>query len=299
VASPQGSDANPGTRDAPYRTPQALTQALQPGQTGCLRGGTYRGDEYVLGVGNSGRRGAPITIRSYPGERARLVGITEIYAHWVNLSGLTFEGNGSQNTIKVYGSDVTIESSDITNRRRGLSCVLLGSIEEGVAERPVIRRNRLHDCGNPANGNKDHGIYAGYTSGGRITENFFSDSAAYAIQFYPDAQHTRFERNVIDGGGDSIRGGILFGGDGRHASRDNLVAHNVIAFAATYGVTSDWEGPRGTGNVARDNCVWEAGIDRPRGFRAAANVVADPDFRARSRGDLRMPSRNRCGRVLR
>jgi len=194
---------------------------------------------------------------------------------------------------------VTIESSDITNGRRGLSCVLLGSAAEGVAERPVIRRNRLHDCGNPRRGNKDHGIYAGYTSGGRITQNYFSDSAAYAIQFYPDAQGTRFDRNIIDGGGDSVRGGIVFGGDGRHASSDNLVDHNVIAYAAGYGITSDWEGPRGTGNVARDNCLWEAGIGRPDGFRAAANVMADPDFRDRARGDLRMPSGNRCRQVVR
>ena len=235
----------------------------------------------MLSIRRSGRRGAPIVIRSYPGERARLSGITQVkpQARWIVLSGLDFEGDGSQNTIKIYGSDVTIEHSDITNRRRGLSCVILGNPGQGVAARPVLRANRLHDCGNPANGNQDHGIYAARTVGGRITENSFSDSSAYAIQFYPDAHRTRFERNVVDGGGVSIRGGVVFGGDREHASSDNLVAHDVIAFAATNGVTSDWEGPQGTGNVVRNNCFWDSQADNigdPVGFRAFANVVADP-----------------------
>ena len=168
--------------------------------------------------------------------------------------------------------------------------------------RPLIRANRLHDCGDPANGNKDHAIYASNTVDGRIMENYFANSSGYTIQFYPDAHGMRFDRNVVDGGGDSIRGGILFGGDERQASSNNLVAHNVIAFAATYGVTSNWEGPRGMGNVVRNNCFWRAGnanIDRSVGFRTSANVVADPKFRDRRHGDYRMPPDNRCRRVLR
>jgi hypothetical protein len=305
VASPAGSDQNPGTVRAPYFSVQALAERIEPGQTGCLRAGTYTpsGSDYVLSIQRSGLRGKPIAIRSYPGERARLSGITQVEprVRWVVLDSLDFEGDGSQNTIKIYGSDVTIEHSDITNRRRGLSCVILGNPEEGVAARPVLRANRLHDCGNPANGNKDHGIYAAYTVDGRITQNLFTNSAAYAIQFYPDAHRTRFERNVVDGGGLSIRGGVVFGGDTENASSHNLVAHNVIAYSAGYGVTSNWEGPQGTGNVVRKNCFWHSetdNVDDQVGFRARSNVVADPDFRDRGGGDYRMPSNNRCRRLL-
>jgi len=303
VAAPNGSDRNRGTRRAPLRSPQALARVLRPGQTGCLRAGSYRGGQFVLSLSHSGRRGAPITIRNYPGERVRLLGITQFRhdARWVVLSGLYFEGDGSQNTIKIYGSDDTVERSDITNLRRGLSCVLLGSPEEGVAVRPGLRRNRFHDCGDPAHGNKDHSIYAAYTTDGHISGNYFANSSGYAIQFYPSAVHMRFDHNVVDGGGDSIRGGIVFGGDPEHASSDNLVDHNVIAYAATYGVSANWEGPRGTGNLVRDNCFWGAGdknVAPTFGFSASANVVADPQFRDRSRGDLQMPA-NRCRRVLR
>lgn len=308
VASPRGSDRNAGRRAAPYRTAERLVHALAPGQTGCLRGGRYHraeGSPVVLSIRRSGRPGAPIVLRSYPGERARIAGITEIErdASWIRLADLDFEGDGSQNTIKIYGADIAIESSDITNRQRGQSCLILGSPDKGVAVRPLIRGNRLHDCGSPANGNKDHAIYASNTVGGRIVRNLIVNSAAYAIQFYPDAHGTLFERNVVDGDGDSIRGGVLLGGDGRQASSDNLVAHNVIAFAATYGVSSNWEGPEGTGNVVRDNCIWQARHGsiqgQAAGFSAAGNVVADPKFRNRRRGDYRLSATSGCARVLR
>ena len=304
VASLRGSDDNPGTVSAPFRSPQALAETLGPGQTGCLRGGVYRANgQFVLDVGASGSPEAPITIRSYSRERARLLGITEVRqeASWVKLADMDFIGDGSQNTIKIYGTDVTIEGSDITNRQHGRSCVILGSPEQGVAVRPRIQGNRLHDCGNPTNGNQDHAIYASNTVDGRIVDNYFADSAAYAVQFYPDAQRMQFSHNIVDGGGDSIRGGILFGGDEDSASSNNLVTRNVIAFAATYGVTSDWEGSRGVGNVVRNNCFWhaaDASVDDAVGFRASMNIVAEPKFRNRRRGDYRMPPGNPCRRVL-
>jgi hypothetical protein len=63
-------------------------------------------------------------------------------------------------------------------------------------------------------------------------------------------------------------------------------------------VTANWEGPQGSGNVVRDNCFWgDDGLGHPWGFSASGNVVADPQFRDRSTGDLRMP-RNRCRQVL-
>jgi hypothetical protein len=305
VASPQGSDGNPGTVTAPYRSAQTLAETLAPGQTGCLREGTYRGNGATpLTIDHSGRPGAPIVIRSYPSERARLFGITQIQhgADWILLADLNFEGDGSQNTIKIYSADDAIENSDITNRRRGRSCILLGSPSQGEAVRPLIRGNRLHDCGNPANGNKDHAIYASNTVNGRIEENLITNSSAYALQFYPDAHGMRFDRNLVDGGGDSIRGGVLFGGDAHHASSNNLVVDNVIAFAATYGVTSAWQGPRGRGNVVAKNCFWharDATIGHAVGFRTNSNLTADPKFRNRRRSDYRMPSNGCCQRVLR
>ena len=135
------------------------------------------------------------------------------------LSRLEIEGAGGANSIKVYAHDVVVEDNVITNRGRGESCMILGSSSgDGQARRVIVRRNRFHDCGSSANENKDHGIYAQNVVGGRIIGNVFWNSAAYAIQLYPNAQGTLVAHNVIDGDDSSIRGGILFGGDSSHVS---------------------------------------------------------------------------------
>ena len=122
VASTAGSDAQPGTAANPYRTAQRLVDSLSAGQTGCLRAGEYTdSDEYVLRFGRAGTPGAPISVRSYPGERARLVGIVHVpsSADHVRLAHVDIEGTGDKNTVKIYASDVVIEGNDITNRMRG------------------------------------------------------------------------------------------------------------------------------------------------------------------------------------
>ena len=104
-ASPSGSDSAAGTVTAPYRTAQRLADSLSAGQTGCLREGSYTASgPYVLSPGHGGSATAPIAIRSYPGEHARLVGIVNV-AHGIDhvtLSDLLFEGTGGSNSVKIY-----------------------------------------------------------------------------------------------------------------------------------------------------------------------------------------------------
>ena len=240
-------------------------------------------------------------VRSYPGERARLVGVVHVRASAAGsrLSHLDFEGDGTMNAIKIYAADVTVEDSDITSAGRGWSCMMLGSnAGAGQATRVVVRRNRFHDCGSTANTNKDHAIYAQNVADGQITGNVFWNSAAYAIQLYPNAQRTLFAHNVIDGDAPSIRGGVVFGGDSSYASSDNVVEHNVIAHAASSNITSSWSGRVGTGNVARNNCVWGAAQGEIQtangGFGTSGNLVADPRFRDRSRRDYRLGAASPC-----
>jgi hypothetical protein len=167
----------------------------------------------------------------------------------------------------------------------------------GEAVHPTIRRNTFHECGDRSNGNQDHGIYAANVDGGEIVDNLFYDSAAYTIQLYPNARHTRFAHNVVDGSAPSVRGGIVFGGDEEFASSDNVVEQNVIAYAATSGITSNWEGPVGTGNVARDNCVWgsrDDDISGERGFASVGNRIARPLFASRDARDYRLAAGSPC-----
>jgi hypothetical protein len=294
-ASPSGSDSAAGTQASPLRTADELVDSLGAGQTGCLRAGTYA---QSVSFGRSGSASAPITLRSYTGERARLVGIVTVRASWVRLAGLNFEGDGSMNTIKIYSSDVVVEDSDITNKLRGRSCMMLGSNDgAGGAVRTIVRRNRFFDCGAPENDNKDHAIYAANLADGRIEDNVFTNSAGKTIQLYPNADRNVVTHNVIDGGPDTVRGGIVIGGDDDHTSSDNRIERNVIAYAADYGIYSNWEGRTGSGNVARSNCVWGAGtanIDAGDGLVASGNVIADPRFLDRDDRDYRLAAGSLC-----
>jgi hypothetical protein len=308
-AAPEGQDSWAGTKRRPFATAQRLVTSLRPGQTGCLRAGTY--DErsptgYVLYVDHGGAPGAPITIRSFPGERAKLVGIVVVARGSDNvvLDELAIEGTGVHNTVKVLAADVVVEDSNITNARRGSSCVILGdNIGSGQAVRPVLRRNRIHDCGsNAIDYNHHHGIYASNAAGGQIVGNVIWNVAAKAIQLYPNSQRMRVARNVIDGGAPAIRGSIIIGGNQDYASSDNVVEHNVVAYARTYNVESFWEGAVGTGNIVRGNCLWagvEGEIGPQLGFTAIGNLVANPQFLNRPLRNYRLGPRSKCREVFR
>jgi hypothetical protein len=296
-ASPSGSDSQPGTAAEPFHTAQRLAESLSTGQTGCLRAGTYDvSSGFVLRLSRGG-----YTLRSYPGEVAKLLGIVMVGngAPGVTLSHLEVEGTGGANTIKIYAADVVVEDSDITNRARGDSCMILGSNSGyGQAVRPIVRRNRFHDCGSPANGNQDHGIYAENVVDGKITGNVVWNSAAYAIHLYPNAQRTVVAHNVVDGDFPSVRGGVIIGGDSSYASSDNIVEQNVISYAASYNITSHWSGALGSGNIVRNNCLWAGRLGDVNtsegGFTTSDNLIADPLFLDRVNRDYRLGITSLC-----
>ena len=91
--STSGSDSNPGTYSMPFRTVQKLLNTLTPGQTGCIRGGTY----FEAPVANnSGTSAAPIAVESYPGETATIDSGTKLFrgvgnSDWIPVNSSTGE----------------------------------------------------------------------------------------------------------------------------------------------------------------------------------------------------------------
>jgi hypothetical protein len=304
-AAPDGSDSSRGTKLRPFRTAQRVVDSLRPGQTGCLRAGTYsEPSEFVVRFDHGGRPDARITLRSHPGERATLLGNVAVIngSDYVTLSRLRIEGTGGSNTVKTYATGTIVEHSDITNAWRGRSCMILGSDSYGVAVAPIVRRNRFHECGSRTNRNQDHAVYAQSAVSGHIIRNVFWNSAAYAIHLYPNARRTRVANNVVDGSAPSVRGGLLVGGESGKASSDNVIERNVIAYAESYNITADWDEPIGTGNIVARNCLWggrEGNVDRSEGgFRTYANIVANPAFQNRRSRDYRLRAASPCRRVI-
>jgi hypothetical protein len=67
----RGKDDGDGSEKSPWRTVNHALRRLSPGDTLYLRGGVYHENVYCAAAG---RKDAPITLRSYPGERAVLDG---------------------------------------------------------------------------------------------------------------------------------------------------------------------------------------------------------------------------------
>ncbi len=303
-AAVNGSDSAPGSWRRPVRTVERLVDVLRSGQTGCLRAGRYvAANEYTLKTNKSN-----YALRSYPGERAVLEGIVKITsgAKNVRLASLDIVGpeknQTNENTIVVYAvSDFVLEDSDITNQWHGNSCLYLGDSQTGPALRPLIRRNVFHECGRHNSGSKDHGIYANTVHDGLITDNIFYNPAGYGIQLYPNAVHTVISHNVFDGSEQSTRGGVVFGGDSDRVSSDNVVERNIISYGREFNISASFSGVDGTGNLARNNCVFGArksNIESESGFTAENNVTADPQFVNRAARDYRLKSGSPCLAVV-
>lgn len=277
VGAPSGSDRNPGTVAAPKRTAQGVIESLSPGETGCLRSGVYADEvngPYVANFHRGGRPGARITLRSFPGERARLQGVVVVSrgADYVTLSGLDIDGRRLRGTdhpigIQVMARRTTIRGNDITDP--SASCLSLGFQGWGAATAPVVTGNRFHDCGTPGSGMFEHAIYSQLTTRGRIAGNVIERAAGYGVHLYGRNVGMRVTQNVITANG----GGIIIAGSSDGVSSRVTVAENAIADSRVAGLQTYWEGRRGQGNRAVDNCLSDDWVDFSNGGVLSAGNV--------------------------
>lgn len=95
--------------------------SLRPGQTGCLRAGTYYGD---VRFPRGGRAGTPITLMSAPGESATIVGRIWIPkgSDHVRVTGLHLDGRNAADLPSpgVNSADDGFVNDDVTNHHTGI-----------------------------------------------------------------------------------------------------------------------------------------------------------------------------------
>jgi hypothetical protein len=244
-----GSDSASGTEHRPFRTVARLLRSLAPDKTGCLQTGIYHGDVRLTT--------SHTTLRSAPGQRATLaVGTLTIPpdVRDATVSDLIVIGAQDKVTVRATGDGFTLERNEISNDNTGDSCVLVGASDHRTTG-GTVRGNVIHGCGRPGS-HLDHGVYAqnvgpapAAAAGLVIEDNVLFDIAGYAIQLYPRTVQVVVRRNVIDGGGLSVRGGIVIDGP---LARGHLIEDNVILDAATAAVVQR----TGSGHVSQDNCFW-------------------------------------------
>jgi parallel beta-helix repeat protein len=268
-----------------------MVSSLSPGQTGCLRSGTY--NEFVR-LNKNGQPGAPIVVRSAPGELATLT--NNVYAppenHDVTLSHvkLTATTAGQVMLMQIYASRATIANNDISASDRRNSCILVA----GGAVDVEIRANRIHNCGSVSSGNQIHGIYLSNGRRTKVLSNYiYAVLGGWGVHLWTNADDSLIANNVIDGN----RGGIVLGGNSssiseRNAFRDNIITNSVDLD----GMRTYWGGQVGAGNVFDRNCVWNNKVYNTvgTGYTISNLVTADPKYVNRSARDYRLQSGSPC-----
>lgn len=304
VASPSGNDKAAGTEAAPFRTFKQLSSVLQPGQYGCLRGGTYDEDPTIR---VSGTPAAPITITSYPGEWATLYGrlsvednVSRVIVQHMTLDGAGAPNDGSSKlpSPTVHGDNVAFVSNEVTNRHTAI-CFAIGNESYGRAYNVEIVGNRIHDCGVLPPTNHQHGIYLHSPSGAQVTDNWIHDNADTGVNLFPNADGHYFARNVIHGNGDNIS----FAGRSKNgvceSSDNNLVENNVLSHPRVRKNITSWSscGIDGIGNVLRRNCIFPATFEGD-GFALQGNLNVEPRYVDAANADFRVVLGTPCAPLV-
>lgn len=148
--STAGSDANPGTRERPWKTLQYAAYRLSAGDTLYVRGGIYQ--EWV-DFSNSGTSAARITITGFPGETPIIDGLQNTIPNWEYYP-----------LVKISGNHVSLSGLEV-RYSRGMGLALVG--EQVWAERINSHHHR-------ENGVVIIGL-GGVVSGSRVWSNCMSN----------------------------------------------------------------------------------------------------------------------------
>jgi arylsulfatase A-like enzyme len=309
-ASPNGSDDEPGTIDAPFQTVGKLVHALAPGQTGCLLGypqgsppsaaGFYEEDPVTIDVPG-------ITLRSADGQVAQIKAGLTIAAAGVTVAHLVLDGRNPQGAAspRIDADHVTLAHSNVTTRNTA-DCVTVA----GAAQQVVISHNRIHDCERGAQLMDAH--YA------LVADNLVYDNTAAGIKLAPASDGAYLTHNIIDGNGRGILwgSGVLPGESATSTSDDNVAVGNIVSNSKNHNVTAVWHDPDGSGpadpvpgstNAFFSNCIHHAtlpggGVDpavtsagwNPQRIWTSGNAAGDPRYADASRGDFALREGSPC-----
>ncbi len=305
-ASPAGSDGGDGSGSSPYRTVQKLVSSLGPSATGCLLGGTYNENVTISSGGAS--ETSRVTLRTAPGyDMATVKGSIYVTsaAPFVTIQGLRIDGSGYPNiTVQLFGDFSLVQGNDITNRHLGESCVIVGEYEGSWARAvsgAVIDSNRIHDCGSPAHGAHDHGIYLASSRDAKVTNNYiFDNGGGWGIQIWADAHRSEIAHNVVDG---NTNGNIIIAGGNFSVlgpSSNNTIHDNILSFPLSrYNVEPYWSGGiLGIGNAFVANCVYGGPSgnwgELGNGYVQIGSIVENPLYTDRAAKDFTLRTGSPC-----
>jgi hypothetical protein len=301
--STSGSDSNPGTPTAPWRTIQKALDTLRAGETALVRAGTYG----QIVMQRAGTASAPITVRNYPGERPVIhpsgsgsmdypVRITAGAAYF-RLQGFLIENAPLDTTVNVYVSDggqsqpaaahdIEVSGNEIRN---GMGTGLLVAPN---TERVHIIGNSVHNNG-LGTAHQHQGLYIQGQHAVVANNLVYDQPNGFGIQ-------VRGSNTETSAGGvlvveNTTVGNELAGIVVENTAGNTKVVNNISAFNGTSGIFGYYCcGSILPGNVAYNNLLYGNGSGATAGSNvvdfSGGNVAADPRFRDRSAHDFHLLS---------
>jgi hypothetical protein len=163
-------------------------------------------------INTDGRPGARITITSFPGELATVVGYVDVEASYTTLSHLRIDGSNTlfrqpdpaihcpdhvSDPLVIAGHNDILQYNDYFQSVPSLRGNGIGVGFWGNADNTIIRFNKIHDVGGCMA--YDHLIYLSHGNNVRIYDNWlWNDPNGRGIQLYPAPTNARVWGNVID-----------------------------------------------------------------------------------------------------
>jgi hypothetical protein len=327
--APNGDDINDGSTERSFKTIGKAIAVAGPGDIVYVRPGIY---VESVGFRKSGEEGKPLILSCAPGALGKVkvmpskgyvaknpsgavVTLSAVQHVWVN--GLVIEG--PMGRPEAPKSEMFGANGITWSGRAGLGCratnnVVYGNVHCGLKEmghggtKILMEGNIIFENGTQST---DHGIYCP-ADDLTINGNIIFNNAGYGIHSYSSPKRQVITRNICVG--NKACGIILAGSHNkvyhnvcvdnnigmfyfRGGCTDNVVKNNIFAFNHLDCGYDNGDGSAKYGDPARNtddaNCYFP-GKPSDRIHPGAHEVLADPKFVDRKKGDFRLQADSPC-----
>jgi uncharacterized protein (TIGR03382 family) len=278
-----GSDTNPGTAAAPFRTIQKAANAVAPGDTVTIHAGTYTG--FVVNA--RGTQAAPIsfvgdgTVNIDGASTTDRDAVHIEGASYITVEGLTVTGAGRAGISAIDSDHITVRKNKVDNNAKwgvfssfcddfvvegnelSRSGTQHGVYASNSADHPIIRNNYIWGnamCGVHMNGDISYGG-DGTINGAIVEGNIIKDNGRLGGSGINGDGVTNavIRNNLLDG--NHASGISLYRIDGGAASTGNQIVNNTVRMAsdARWAVNIQ---DASSGNTLRNNILLNAAAAR-------------------------------------
>jgi hypothetical protein len=275
-----GSDSNPGTAAAPWRTVQKALDTLRPSQRAVVHAGTY---DQALDLDRACAAGQPCTVEAAVGEARPVLRATDDHVLRVNEEGAYWRFRGftfrdanitSGGLVDLYGHHLELSGNELT--ASGDQDFYLDEASHHVQ----LLGNHMHHSGL----GRTHQSHGAYVQGDDhlVANNLIHDHPyGFGIQVYDKGLRSIVVNNTIT---HNAHSGIVVGGGGGVSGV--IVRNNILAYNEDQGLSWDSTCPDGSaGTTEADHNVIFGNAngaiddqDCPATSTAGGNRLSDPLF---------------------